>query len=315
LSAPSYTPQLRPLSIGEMLDAGFRLFRHRFGTLLACVLVPMVPLTILATIIIASTTPDAFDPNAPQPTEDDEIGGLFAGLLIAFVLYGVAAALAVAACFKTISAAYLGERATAGSSLRHGLRRFLPLVVAYFVIAIPTGFLGIFWIFIIPGVVSIWLGVKWSMTFPAIVAEQAGPFRAMGRSWALTRKSWWRTFATLLVVGIIAVVIYLAIGIGLSIALEGTADSIGTFAYATLNTLLTVISLAIIYPLVAAVMTVVYYDLRVRNEGFDLELLAKGVGADASPFERAPERPGPPSPGPAPSTGGFAAPEGPTAAS
>src|SRR3712207_1173633 len=124
-----------------MLDAGFKLFRDRFGTLLACVLVPMVPLTILSTIIIASTNSDAFDPNAPAPTED-EATGFLAAVLIICVLYGVATALAIAACFKVISAAYLGERVTAGSSLRHGLRRFLPLIVAYIVIGVPTGLLG-----------------------------------------------------------------------------------------------------------------------------------------------------------------------------
>lgn len=318
MSAPSFTPQLRPLSIGEMLDAGFKLFRHRFGTLLACVIIPLLPLSILATIIIASTTPDAFDPNATTTTtSDDEIGGILAGLFISALLYGAAAALAIAACFKVISAAYVGERATAKSSLRHGLRRFLPLIAAYFLIGIPTGLLGVFWIFIIPLLLSIWLGVKWSVTFPAIVAEQAGPLKAMGRSWSLTKNNWWRTFATLAVLVIIAFILYMAIAIGLTAALAGVGDSIGTFAYATLSTLLTIIALAIVYPLVAAVMTVVYYDLRVRNEGFDLELLARSVGADGSRFELAPERPGTPSQGPPPpsSTGGFTAPEGPAAAS
>jgi len=65
LSAPSYTPQLRPLSVGEILDAGFRLFRHRFGTLVLCVLVPIVPLYVLGTLIVGSTDPNAFDVNAP----------------------------------------------------------------------------------------------------------------------------------------------------------------------------------------------------------------------------------------------------------
>jgi hypothetical protein len=316
LSAPSYTPQLRPLSVGEMLDAGFKLFRHRFGTLLACVLVPMLPLSILTTILVASANPDAFDPNATEPTTtDDEVGGLLAAAVIALLLHGVAAALAVAACFKVISSAYLGERATAGSSLRHGLRRFLPLIVAYFAIGIPTGILGVFWIFIIPGLLSIWLTVKWSVTFAAIVAEQAGPFRAMGRSWALTRNNWWRTFATLAVLAVIAVVLYFAIAIGLTAAVEATAESIGAFAYATVNTLLSVIALAIVFPLIAAVVTVIYYDLRVRNEGFDLELLAKGVGADASRFAVAPELPGTPSQSPPPTPGGFAAPDGPPATS
>ncbi len=68
MSAPSYTPQLRPLSVGEMLDAGFRLFRARFGTLMVCVLVPILPFTLLGTILQASIDDTAFDVNGSSAT-------------------------------------------------------------------------------------------------------------------------------------------------------------------------------------------------------------------------------------------------------
>jgi hypothetical protein len=38
MSAPSSAPLLRPLSVGEVLDAGFRLLRRRFGTLVGATL-------------------------------------------------------------------------------------------------------------------------------------------------------------------------------------------------------------------------------------------------------------------------------------
>ena len=90
---------------------------------------------------------------------------------------------------------------------------------------------------------------------------------------------------------------------------------------AVLITILNIIIYAITYPLWASVLTVLYYDLRVRNEGFDLQLLAQGVGADTSRFETAPERPG--TCGAAGSRfdraaelgGGFAPPEGPATSS
>ena len=88
---------------------------------------------------------------------------------------------------------------------------------------------------------------------------------------------------------------------------------------AVLTTIVNILVYAITYPLWAAVITVLYYDLRVRNEGFDLQLLAQGVGADASRFETAPERPeaapAPGSIGPPSSGGGFAPPEGPATSS
>jgi hypothetical protein len=43
------------------------------------------------------------------------------------------------------------------------------------------------------------------------------------------------------------------------------------------------VGLAISTPLQAALLTVLYFDLRVRKEGFDLELLAREMGAGAQP--------------------------------
>jgi glycerophosphoryl diester phosphodiesterase family protein len=315
LSTSPFTPQLRPLSIGEILDAGFRLMRQRFGTLLACVLVPMVPLSIVGTIVIASTVDGAFDVNATTTTSDT--GTMLAGYGADLLLEGAAAALAVAACFKVISAAYLGERATAGSSLRYGLSRFLPLMVAYVAIWVPIIVVAAFGRLILPLALAVFLAVKWSVAFPAVVAERAGPLKAMRRSWQLTKGFWWRTFATLLVIGLLALVIWVALIVGLTAAIASGSD-MSELAYAATVTAMTVIAFAIIYPLVSAILTVIYYDLRVRAEGFDLELLARGVGADTSRFESAPERPdaGLPSPAPMPAGGGgFAPPEGPASAS
>ena len=304
MSAPSFTPQLRPLSVGEMLDAGFRLFRHRFGTLVACVVVPVVPLTILGTIVTASTDPNAYDVNAPVT----DTSTAWVGLLVSLVLQSAGAALAVAACFKAISAAYLGERANWADSLAWAVRRFIPLIVAYVLIVIITipGFI----LLILPG---IWLSVKLCMAFPAVIFERANPFAAIGRSWKLTRKNWWRVFGTLFVVFLIALVVNFALTAVLGIV-AGGSDTISEVAYAVLATIITLFTYMLTYPLWASVMTVIYYDLRVRNEGFDLQLLAQGVGSDASRFESSPERPiAPPPQGQ--EGGGFRPPEEPATSS
>ena len=206
-----------------------------------------------------------------------------------------------------ISAAYLGERAAPATRCATA-SAVLPLIVAYIVISIMLGSGSS--LFIIPG---IFLSVKWSVAFPAVVSERAGPFSAISRSWELTRGHWWRTFGTLLVVGLLSFVIYFAIG-GVLGACDRDDSDMSEVAVAALTVTLNIVLFAIMYPLWAAVITVLYYDLRVRNEGFDLQLLAQGVGADTSRFETAPERPGaPPSTSvpPPSSSGGFAPPEGP----
>jgi hypothetical protein len=311
------TPQLRPLSIGEVLDAGFRLLRHRLGTLVLCVLLPAIPLTIARTVVIASTNPDYYDVNAIVVDDSDETTRAI-GALIAVGLLGLGAVLAVAACFRVISAAYLGEPITALRSLAAGVRRIPALFIASLVLGVVIGFIfGVTVQVYVTAPLLVWLSVKWSVTTPVIVAERAGPFRAMRRSWQLTRNHWWRTLATLLVLGLITLVLWVALVVSVTAALNGL-ESISEFALATLDTVFIVIVLVLIYPLIAAILTVMYFDMRVRNEGFDLQLLARGVGADISRFEQAPERPV--SPVPALTTsgspgGGFAPPEGPASAS
>ena len=55
VSTTQYSPQLRPLSVGEVLDASFKIVRQSFGTLAGCVLVVALPLNIINTLITAST--------------------------------------------------------------------------------------------------------------------------------------------------------------------------------------------------------------------------------------------------------------------
>ena len=332
MPSTSFTPQLRPLSIGEVLDAGFRLLRHRFGTLMVCVLAAGLPLSILRTIIIASTDPDYYDVNAVRfgdpPTE------VIVGQIVAALVFFLGVLIAIAACFRVISAAYLGEPMTAGESLRAGARRVPAMVgativlailavVVFFIFALLVAAFRPFVIAMIAGVV--YLLVKWSLVWPAIVAEKAGPLNSINRSWTLTEDHWWRSFAVLLVLWLISIVLVVALQFGL-IGAFSSIDSISPIALAVVDTMFNVIVMAVLYPLSAAIISVLYYDTRVRSEGFDLQLLAESIGSDSSRHAApSPERPetvgglSAPTPTPVPASsnpgGGFAPPEGPASTS
>jgi hypothetical protein len=60
-------------------------------------------------------------------------------------------------------------------------------------------------------------------------------------------------------------------------AFNGAGD---TLAGAILSVVAGTISSMITTPFVAAFVTVLYFDLRVRKEGFDLQLLAERIGVD-----------------------------------
>ena len=76
--------QLRPLSVGEQLDAAFKVVRSSFGVLATCVLVVALPLNILNTVILASTRDNPFSLHAATndvSTTTAVVGQLATGLL------------------------------------------------------------------------------------------------------------------------------------------------------------------------------------------------------------------------------------------
>jgi hypothetical protein len=129
---------------------------------------------------------------------------------------------------------------------------------------------------IVPGVI---LAVGLVLAIPAVVLEPGlSPMKALSRSWQLTRGSRWRIFGLGVVLLVLIYVPVIAIGTIFAVLLPGSMPAGPTAGSAMLAA---VLALAItglvqifIYPLFYCVLTITYYDLRVRKEGFDLELLA-----------------------------------------
>jgi hypothetical protein len=280
LSTTQYAPQLRALSVGEVLDAAFKVVRQSFGTLAICVLAVAVPLNIIGTLITASTSDDPFDldDTSATGTSSTEVAGSLVSTTLNLVLFTLAAA----ACFRAVSSTYLGQMPTWQASLSFASTRVLPLLglsVLYFL-----GVIGATILVIIPG---IWLSVAWSLGYPALLSEGIGPAAALGRSFRLVRGRWWATFAALLVMYLIVAVISGILGLIVGATLVAATDS--EVVAAVLLTIVNVVSSLITLPLFSAVLTIVYFDLRVRKEGFDLQLLAEGVGEDAGRYDSSPE--------------------------
>ena len=313
MSTTQFAPQLRPLSVGEVLDASFKVVRQSFGTLATCVLVVALPLNIVNTLITTSTSDNPFGLDATSGTSSGT-GTELAGLLLTSTLSLVLTTLAAAACYRAVSSLYLGERPTVGGSIAFAAGRVFPLIVLsilYFVGLIPA-FLALFF----PGV---WLAVAWSVSYPAMLSEGLGPVAALGRSFRLVKGRWWATFGAFLVMYLIVIVISGILGVIFGATLIASTDNeaVAAVMYTIVNTLSSLITL----PLFAAVLTIIYFDLRVRKEGFDLQLLARGVGSNAptspesvgasSGLGGAPQGGGfaPPAPG-----GGFAPPQAPSSA-
>jgi hypothetical protein len=93
------------------------------------------------------------------------------------------------------------------------------------------------------------------------------------------RGFWWRTFAIVVLGSILGGIIQAAIG-GVLGGLAFAADSEVLDVFT--STLAAVVAGALTTPFIAAVTIVLYVDLRVRKEGFDLALLISRFGEPGS---------------------------------
>jgi hypothetical protein len=284
--AEPFRPRLRPLSVGEMLDVSIKICVAHWRTLLKTVLVVVVPMQILSTLLTADYTVSQFDlttsPNQTPQETLDELNQYIGGLTITTLLQIGAVLLASAACFRAVAQAYLGEQTDWRGSLAFALRRAPSLL--WLTLLYSFGVLFGTVLLIAPGV---WLFIAWAFALPALLAEGVRGRRALGRSYRLVKGRWWRTF------GVVALGFVLA-GITSSVVqalfVAGIFFNSGNDALVlALSAIAGVVGLLITTPFQSALLAVVYFDLRVRKEGFDLELLAAGIGGAATPLPEDPD--------------------------
>ncbi len=274
-------PELRPLSVGEILDVALKIWRRHFPALARIVLFVVTPVQVLSSLLLASALPNSeniFDPSAFDPDTNTTTGAFdggdaaafFAALGLITLLSGLGFVLSSAAALRAITVAYLGGTPDWKESLRLALSRLGSLVWLSIVMGVGVT-LG-FALCLGPG---IWLSVAWSLAFAALVAEDLSGTRALGRSFNLVRGRWWATFGVLLIAFLLNAVVDQIVSIPFAIGSFFAEDSVVGF---TLSAVANVISDVITTPFVAAVFVLVYFDLRVRKEGFDLQLLAQAMG-------------------------------------
>ena len=273
-------PDLRPLSVGEIIDVAIKMWRRQFGTLARIVLVVVAPVELFATLVTASVSNfdvESFDPVTGDPTFDGgAFAGWLAGMFTAQVLSGLAFLISSAAVLRAVSVAYLGGTPDWRESLRAATSRLPSLILLGFLMFTGLGFAAI--ALIIP---AIWLGVAWSVAFPVLIAEGQRGTNALRRSFRLVQNRWWPTFGALFLAFLLQSFIGLVLGIPLGILTFSSAgDSLVAIFLAMI---VNVVASVVTTPFMAAVLVLIYFDLRVRKEGFDLQLLAQGVGHPVSP--------------------------------
>jgi hypothetical protein len=263
--------RLYPMSVGDILDGTFGFIRDEFRAIAVIIGTVIVPVHILLAFLARGTfggAPLASYLRDPSVASSDS--GLSNSRLLlslgtdAFLLPFAAAAIAL-----VISGAYLGRPVGPGEALRRAGRRFPSLMAAWIAGHVIEG-VG-FAFCVLPGIAVMTLLV---MVSPIVVIENLSFGKAISRSMHLAGRRFWFTLGVILLSALVAQVV--------SVMLTGAPDVIaaviglhwGWLALAVASA----VSALVVTPIAAITATLLYFDARVRTEGYDLEVLAMSLG-------------------------------------
>jgi predicted secreted protein len=186
--------------------------------------------------------------------------------------------LATAACLKAVSDTYIGHPTSWRSSFDFVWHR-VGQVVALAVIEVVIVGIGLLLI-VVPGV---YLLVVLLVATPALLLENLNPILAMQRSRELVRGMWFRTAGTYLLSSIFVFLVALVPSL---LFIRVSAGTHVTNTHPLAGQIASVVTSMLTTPFMAAVVVLIYYDLRVRKEGLDLDALARGVAVDPTKIDR-----------------------------
>ncbi|HVO47610.1 MAG TPA: hypothetical protein VMT29_14880 [Steroidobacteraceae bacterium] len=269
-------PPPRPQSVGEVLDASFRIFR---ATLPRC-----VGFGVLA--MVAAQLQSLYDIARHEPLH--QFGG---GDAVWWALYALGAVIGVAlinAILVRQVALVCGLPSPAGQALWEGLRQtpgtlgiLVVLTVAVLIWFVPLLILPFSWL--IGGVLLLslpasYVGIVLSCAWPALIVGKMGVVASLRYSVQLTRPYWWRTSVIYSVgVAIVFVFVILAALVAAVMAPFGGVDDIA--AISALSAVLAAVLAALVLPFMAALALAVYGELEVRMRAAKAEHSATSAPA------------------------------------
>jgi hypothetical protein len=254
------------MTTADVLDGSIGIIKAAPRTIIGIAAVVVVPLELLSAWIQRDNLSDSGLPGAwsAATSTSSPLADFTLTTVLLFVLSGVVLSVVAGALGHVLSSWYADRNTTAGRALGASVSRLPALVIAWLLVHMieAVGLIGFFIgeIFLIPLFV---------VTAPAIVVERLGPWKGIRRSMRLTRTRYGAVLGITLLVAIVDLLLTIALtGIGLVFSFFdwGWIVNAGCSAGSSLITV----------PFVAGSATLLYFDLRVRSEGLDLEL---GVAA------------------------------------
>ena len=291
-------PQLRPLGVGDIVDRVFALYRSRPWLFIAASAVPYLifVLVLVAGTLVAAASIVGLGAFVNSISTGDVPSAEFiqsaALTFFGFVLFVVLAAVVILSVQSTAlvfatSARYLGKPVTLGEAFRAGVGAaprvilagfaiFLMFIMMWLVLGIAIVAANsalVAALLVIAGMIaSVFLFSSTLVTPVVATLEGVGPIAAIQRSFSLSAWSRWRVLGLQLLLVVLNAVISTVVSTIFLTSLIGDA-ALRTAAQQITNAVVTILWA----PVEWGTFTILYYDLRVRREAFDLQLAAEAL--------------------------------------
>jgi hypothetical protein len=302
---------LRPLRLGELLDRAIRLYRANFLTFIGIIAVVYVPLMVLqtaASALLNSSMMGGFSTPQEILTNAGYWIGILATLILSLVRFILVQGIATGALTRAVSDNYLGKKTGILDAYR-GIGNSWPSLLGALLFIILIVFILFLW-WLVPcigwvtglGMIGFMTAAINPLVPPVVVLEHQGAIDSVRRAWSLARRRFWPLLGYVLVLALFSLIVVNGPAAIINVILIQVFRSFGDPTMQLVLTsiiqgLVSLVFILIYYPLQMTAFTLIYFDLRVRTEGFDLALLTMGVSdstevtdAIAAPAPHAEER-------------------------
>jgi hypothetical protein len=288
--------ELRPRSVTEIVDVSFQQMRQNYLPLVTLALAAQIPLVMMRI------------GGARMGLLPERVGALPTGwfgmtgatitfLVAAFLVLLVITLVLQAAITSAASEGYLGHAVVPAAAVGRATSRIWTIIGAGLTLAVFVGGIALAFAVLIPvfaalklgGLATGLLGVacfalfiyaafRIAVLYPVVMIESNGPVQSISRTWSLGAGHVWHIFLTIL----LAFIIYVGVFMVVVFVVSMLGGIITPLADMNFQAILQSAGSALVQPFFAVATVVLYYDLRIRKEGFDLDMMSQRLGASGA---------------------------------
>jgi hypothetical protein len=268
--------EIGAMTVGDILDRGIRMLQHRLGTFLAIHLIVFWPALVFQ-FFVPGLLNNAFASMVAGSPQITPLLQLSASLMLYLFLWTILSCFSTAATLHVITQEFINERVGTGAALKYAITKFGPLLLTSILCTL------LFSVGMIPcGVPFVFFWIWFLFSNQVVVAENSLGFRALVRSRDLTQGFRLRIVG----LGVLFIVIWIVISILEQLlqipfpAGHAVRTERGVIPVYDTNNFVLVSTIGFIFGTIFQTFadicwTLFYFDLRIRKEGYDLELAAK----------------------------------------